>query len=954
MRPTLPVPLLLLASALALGAPPVVGTPSPVDAPVIGPSRAGNGLGFARGVSGGGVGLVAWVDTRIPGGLRKVWATRVDAQGQPLDKPFLELGDAYGVSDTSMPRLAFDGTNFVVVWSDPAQLNVLFRRVSPAGVLLDAAPRAVVTLTTTGTVRAHNVVSNGAGLTLVTWVRVAGVNSSTLEGRRLDATGASLDATPLSISATPANLPAALVFDGSTFVALFLTGASNAYTLSARTISPLGALGTTTAFLSLGSNYATVAAACSSTGCLAAWPSSTSVLGARFSGTTLVDTSPLTLFSRASRPMQSPTLVFDGTRYWLTINATGPSAFDDTGVAVRLDPSGSALGSTDFADAFDPSGFLGPTGGFFALRGGRLLVTRIDATGAVLDTPPLQLDYSANDQREGRLAIAQGVALAAWRDSRESEDVVLARRFDLTGAPLDAQALRLGVMSSAGSRELTEVVFDGLNFVVGWRDLAGLHLSRVSTTGTSLDALGGVLVGPASAGQPHLVSDGQQTFVTWQQNLGATSNDVLLVRFSRAGVLLDTPPITVAGQALNEFAPSLCFDGTQPWIGWFSDRYRVSRLSAQGLPLDPAGLPVSGADTETELASAPACLAVWTDGQNFPRVSRLGPDGGIDGTSGSALGSGRAAFVPSVTWNGARALATAAPTATTGLALTRWENGQAIDPTPTSLTTTYRPGSIDSASNDTGTSLLLHQQFDSRPGLMAQRVYLTVVQDLANGQPCTSAAVCHSQLCVDGVCCDTACAGGTADCQACSRSAGAALDGTCGPATGNTCTDQNACTQADVCQAGTCVGMTPVSCPAPGECEAANTCAPSTGQCQAQRKPDGTACSLGACLAGACVAVPDAGAPDAGSGTGGGGGSATGGGGGSAAGGGSSASGGGGGATAGGGGGAATGGGAGGGGDSTGSGCGCTSGVEALAVMALGLLVRRRSRRPASRGPTRS
>ena len=55
--------------------------------------------------------------------------------------------------------------------------------------------------------------------------------------------------------------------------------------LAATLPAPLGALGATTAFLSLGSNYATVAAACSSTGCLAAWPSSTSVLASRKKGT---------------------------------------------------------------------------------------------------------------------------------------------------------------------------------------------------------------------------------------------------------------------------------------------------------------------------------------------------------------------------------------------------------------------------------------------------------------------------------------------------------------------------------------------------------------------------------------------------------------------------------------------------------------------------------------------
>jgi len=54
---------------------------------------------------------------------------------------------------------------------------------------------------------------------------------------------------------------------------------------------------------------------------------------------------------------------------------------------------------------------------------------------------------------------------------------------------------------------------------------------------------------------------------------------------------------------------------------------------------------------------------------------------------------------------------------------------------------------------------------------------------------CTSNSQCVSGYCVDGVCCDTACGGGsTTDCMACSVSAGGSADGKCGPVkAGATC-----------------------------------------------------------------------------------------------------------------------------------------------------------------------
>ena len=114
-------------STAVLAAPPVVSTPSPVDPVVMVPSRNGNGLAFAQGISGGGVGLVVWVDTRVPNGTRKIWATRVAAVGQPLDKPMLELGDGDGTPDNVRRRVTFNGTHFVVAWVDPGQRSILSR-----------------------------------------------------------------------------------------------------------------------------------------------------------------------------------------------------------------------------------------------------------------------------------------------------------------------------------------------------------------------------------------------------------------------------------------------------------------------------------------------------------------------------------------------------------------------------------------------------------------------------------------------------------------------------------------------------------------------------------------------------------------------------------------------------------------------------------------------------------
>ena len=75
------------------------------------------------------------------------------------------------------------------------------------------------------------------------------------------------------------------------------------------------------------------------------------------------------------------------------------------------------------------------------------------------------------------------------------------------------------------------------------------------------------------------------------------------------------------------------------------------------------------------------------------------------------------------------------------------------------------------------------------------------------------------------------------------------------------CTDGNACTRKDTCQAGECRGEDPVSCPSPDQCHQ-GVCDPETGACSSPPKQDGTPCDDGnkctssdACQGGICTGI---------------------------------------------------------------------------------------------------
>jgi MYXO-CTERM domain-containing protein len=123
----------------------------------------------------------------------------------------------------------------------------------------------------------------------------------------------------------------------------------------------------------------------------------------------------------------------------------------------------------------------------------------------------------------------------------------------------------------------------------------------------------------------------------------------------------------------------------------------------------------------------------------------------------------------------------------------------------------------------------------------------------ANGDPCESGVECSSGFCADGVCCDTACGDGvTDDCQACSVSAGAAMNGACESLSGSACSDGNACTSGDACVAGSCVADSALDCDDAQDCTV-DSC-DVAGGCLHTPAPDGTPCSEGACQASVCEA----------------------------------------------------------------------------------------------------
>lgn len=102
------------------------------------------------------------------------------------------------------------------------------------------------------------------------------------------------------------------------------------------------------------------------------------------------------------------------------------------------------------------------------------------------------------------------------------------------------------------------------------------------------------------------------------------------------------------------------------------------------------------------------------------------------------------------------------------------------------------------------------------------------------GDACAAAVDCASDFCVDGVCCDTVCGGGSdADCQACSKAKGASQDGTCAvsPSTFACRPSAGACDQAELCDGTTTVCPADVFQPSTVPCRMAASACDVTEMC---------------------------------------------------------------------------------------------------------------------------
>ncbi|KPJ60589.1 MAG: hypothetical protein AMJ46_06250 [Latescibacteria bacterium DG_63] len=615
-------------------------TTCPVQVDVLGlPFNVGSGAAYSPAPKSqeepavafdGGNYLVVWQDDLT--GSSEIRGTRLSPEGEVLDPCGIEITAAPGSQTT--PVVAFDGTNYLVVWQDTRNGNpdIYGARVSIDGLVLDTDG---IPISISDQSQTEPAMAFGGENYLVVWT-----------DSRLDPSGYGNEIFFARVS------PEGAVLDPDGVLV-------NVERCSKR--SPAVAYG--------GENYLVVWNDCRQAGINPAdWAY---FYGCRISPDGAVLDSKESILIQWRKPEESlhsvgragPAVAFDGENYlavWATTCCTPDIWHRDDLFCTLVTPEGlvlspygvtitttqpeqlSILSVGSYGDGFLVAWGEGQAGGT------NVRARRVTSDGVPLD--PNKIDVCSAVGYQGAPVIAfDGVnSLTAWTDKRGGGSDVYGTRITGEGVLLDSTGV---VISTApADQNAAAIAFDGSGYFMVWQETRGedsdIYGARVSNEGVLLDTMSvAISVAPRQQTSPVVAFDGRGYLVVWEDTRGGDC-DIYAARVSVGGVVPDPAGIAVCVAPGDQTAPAVASAGDGCLVVWQDLRGQNcdifgARVSSEGAVTDPDGLEFSTAAGDQKLPAV-ACagagyLVVWEDarGQDYDIYgARVRPDGVLPDLSG--------------------------------------------------------------------------------------------------------------------------------------------------------------------------------------------------------------------------------------------------------------------------------------------------------------------------------
>jgi len=526
--------------------------------------------------------LVVWQDARS--GNSDIYCARVDSDGGVLDPQGIAI--SAGSDYQQCPAVAFDGTNFLVVWEDDrgGYHDIFGCRVTPAGAVLEPLGFAI----STGSFHQRlPAVSHCGEDFLVVWEDER--SGYGIYGSRVTPAGAVLDPQGIAISvgANGQQLPA-VSYDGTNSLVVWSDVRGGDWSIYGSRVTPAGAvLDPQGIAISTGiDEQRSPAISSDGTNFFVLWSDSRGddwdIYGCRLTpGGTVLEPQGIVI-STGVNEQCLPAISSDGTNFLVVWSDSRGDGTDVYGC--RVTPSGTVLDPQDIviataagdqrspAVSFDGTNFLVVWDNCYDIYG-----CRVTSAGAVLDPQGIAISTAANAQEYPTVSFSGTDYLVVWEDLRGGSSDIYGCRVTPTGAVLDPQGIAISTGQS--TRLFPAAEFDGLNFLVAWEDSRGgcydIYGCRVAPEGAVLDPQGiAISTGVNPQWSPAVSNDGMNSLVVWSDlHYG---DDIYGCRVRSDGTVFDEGP--VVRQEGNQWYPALaCGPGSQIFMvyqGWAGNANR--------------------------------------------------------------------------------------------------------------------------------------------------------------------------------------------------------------------------------------------------------------------------------------------------------------------------------------------------------------------------------------------
>jgi hypothetical protein len=745
---------------------------------------------------------------------------------------------------------ATDSGFLVAITRFAAEANTFFVRFTQAGAPIDAAPRPLFSGFTP-----TSVASSGSTVLFVGFGP-----GGTAVARRVSPDGVLLDAAPIVLAKDIASVGSA-AWDGSRFVVAYASSAKKflAHVGTDGVVAePSGVevdlwqpiiactaktcIGESLPGLQLFSEtFAPTASIISNAGILAA--SGTDFLFREVFGTTRLRISTTGTTSSSPTTSNAGLAAAGSASGYLVIEHDGATTPNVR--AVRLPATGTtplwtaSLGTMVVGGGYDSRILaMGATTALFvpSVAGTRARAFAIPLASAPT-TPPVGIPYTSHAPTQEQSAVASDGKnfLFAWLEDRDGALTIRSRLFDGALSPVQASSLVVATVEDAPSD--LSLAFDGTRYHLAWVGPSGVQHVRIGSDGALVDSSPAKIADAGRATRPLTIAGaGGRALGAW-----VDTGWLQLVRFDATGAVEGavtrvekTESNTLGFRHFPRVA--LSSSGTSSLVAWASPSgastdLRAAIVKADGA-LPTAGFPLlsrGGTQRNPSAAwSGSVHLVAFTDVDGASsatiRALRVDATGKVLDADPSIVVEGVDAWgTPRVDWDGGAFVVTALrPTPAGGevrelvFARVREDGAVVTEGGPVSTvtkesTTPRFTTQAPAASDGHGTTVVVSATMLAESPYGSQRALAHAIHAKRPlGATCAAGSECEAGLCVDGVCCASACEG---TCEACDLPGSL---GTCSLVHGAPHGKKSCVTGAasDPCNAGSCDGTTATKCAA--------------------------------------------------------------------------------------------------------------------------------------------